>query len=313
MSTEPLIKAVDPDATAPSGQGPRRRDLMTTAPGLRVPAVPLSIAVALSFLAFVAAAGLLASFLAPFGYDEQNLAIRLRPPSFLGGPAGHWLGTDELGRDVLSRLLFSIQISLATALIGTLIAACIGTLVGIVAARFGGLVDEALMMLVDAQASVPFFIIALAALAFLGNSFLLFALLLGLNGWESYARVMRGLVLATQSLPYVEAIRLLGARSLRLYGRHVLPGIAGVLVVKVTLNFPGTILLESGLSFLGLGVQPPLTSLGLMLGAGREYLLFAWWIAVVPGTAIFLTTLSVSLVGDWLRDRLDPRLRHESR
>jgi peptide/nickel transport system permease protein len=122
--------------------------------------------------------------------------------------------------------------------------------------------------LVDAQASVPFLIIALAALAFFGNSFVLFALLLGLNGWETYARVARGLVLSTHMLPYIEAVRLLGARPWRIYSRHVLPSVAGILVVKVTLNFPGTILLESGLSFLGLGIQPPLTSLGLMLGYG---------------------------------------------
>jgi peptide/nickel transport system permease protein len=270
---------------------------------------PLAICAAITVLATVALAGIFAGVLAPFGYDDQNLALRLAPPAFLGGPAEHWLGTDELGRDMLSRLLFSIRLSLATALVGTLMAAVIGTLVGFLAAHFGGLVDEALMMIVDAQASVPFIILALAALAFFGNSFLLFALLLGLNGWETYARVARGLILSTLSLPYVEALRLLGAGSLRLHARHVFPAILGVLIVKATINFPGTILLESGLSFLGLGVQPPLTSLGLMLGTGREYMLFAWWVAVVPGTAIFLTTLSVTLLGDWLRDRLDPRLR----
>ena len=277
----------------------------------RIGTVPPLVLCALALLVLVVGAGLLADMLAPFGYDEQDLMLRLRPPSLLGGPEGHWLGTDELGRDTFSRLLFSIRISLATALAGTLLSALLGTMVGFVAARFGGLVDEALMMLVDAQAAVPFLILALAALAFFGNSLLLFMLLLGLNGWETYARVARGLVLSTQALPHVEAVRLLGAGTWALYGRHVLPAVAGVLVVKVTLNFPGTILLESGLSFLGLGVQPPLTSLGLMLGAGREYLLFAWWVAVIPGTVIFLTTLSVSLVGDWLRDRLDPRLRQQ--
>jgi peptide/nickel transport system permease protein len=313
MSTEVQTTPVDLSASAPAAPQSRDRSGVMAAPRRDRERMPIAIVIALSLLAFVAALGLLAGMLAPFGYDEQNLALRLQPPALLGGPAGHWLGTDELGRDVLSRLLFSIRMSLTTALVGTLVAACIGTVIGFVAARFGGLVDEALMMLVDAQASVPFFILALAALAFLGNSLVLFCLLLGLHGWEVYARVVRGLVLATQSLPHVEAVRLLGAGALRLYGRHVLPSIAGVLVVKVTLNFPGTILLESGLSFLGLGVQPPLTSLGLMLGAGREYLLFAWWIAIVPGATIFLTTLSVSLVGDWLRDRLDPRLRHERR
>jgi peptide/nickel transport system permease protein len=274
----------------------------------RLDAPPL-ITVCLGFLFFIALTGLFAGLLAPYGYDDQNLALRLQPPSFLGGPSGYWLGTDELGRDILSRTLYSIRISLATALLGTSLSACIGTFIGFVAARFGGWTDGVLMTIVDAQASIPFLIIALAALAFFGNSFVLFALLMGLNGWESYARVARGLVLSTHSLPYIEAMRLLGARPWRIYGKHVLPAVAGTLVVKLTLNFPGTILLESGLSFLGLGIQPPLTSLGLMLGSGREFLLFAWWIAVVPGVTIFLTTLSVSLIGDWLRDRLDPRLR----
>jgi peptide/nickel transport system permease protein len=274
----------------------------------RFPTPPL-VSAAMLYLGVIAVVGLLAGWLAPFGYDDQNLALRLQPPAFFGGSAEHWLGMDELGRDIFSRLLFSIRISLATALAGTLMSACIGTLVGFLAPRFGGLADQALMMLVDAQSSVPFLIIALAALAFFGNSFVLFALLLGLNGWETYARVARGLVLSTHTLPYIEAVRLLGARPWRIYSRHVLPSVAGILVVKVTLNFPGTILLESGLSFLGLGIQPPLTSLGLMLGTGREYLLVAWWLAVVPGTTIFFTTLSVSLVGDWLRDRLDPHLR----
>src|SRR5262249_49215344 len=156
----------------------------------------------LIFLGVIAAVGLLAGWLAPFGYDDQDLSLRLQPPALLGGAAEHWLGTDELGRDVLSRLLFSVRISLATALVGTLIAAALGTFVGFVASRFGGLVDEGLMMLVDAQASMPFLVLALAALAFFGNSFVLLALLLGLNGWESYARVARGLVLSTHALPH---------------------------------------------------------------------------------------------------------------
>jgi peptide/nickel transport system permease protein len=230
--------------------------------GLRRFPTPPLVSAALLYLGVIAVVGLLAGWLAPFGYDDQNLALRLQPPVFFGGSAEHWLGTDELGRDIFSRLLFSIRISLATALVGTLMSACIGTFVGFLAPRFGGLLDQTLMMLVDAQASVPFLIIALAALAFFGNSFVLFALLLGRNGWETYARVARGLVLSTHTLPYIEAVRLLGARPWRIYSRHVLPSVAGILVVKVTLNFPGTILLESGLSFLGLGIQPPLTSLG---------------------------------------------------
>jgi peptide/nickel transport system permease protein len=146
-------------------------------------------------------------------------------------------------------------------------------------------------------------------LAFFGNSLTLFIIIMGINGWENYARLTRGMVLSASTHGYAVAVRSLGAKPLRIYGRHILPNIASALIVQFTLNFPSTILLETSLSFLGLGIQPPLTSLGQMLGAGRNHLILAWWIAVVPGVTIFLTTLSISIVGDWLRDRLDPTLR----
>ncbi|MDX0661228.1 ABC transporter permease subunit [Sinorhizobium medicae] len=269
--------------------------------------MPLSIRIAGCFLATVVAAGLFGPFLAPYGFDDQNLVLRLRPPIGLGGSSAHLLGTDELGRDILSRLLYSIRISLLSALCGTIVAAIIGTTIGSVAALRKGVVGDTLMMLVDIQASIPFFILAIAIFAFFGNSMVVFAVIMSLNGWEVYARVSRGLTLVEQAKDYVLAVRLLGAPRARIYLKHILPNILGVLFVKMTLNFPGSILLESGLSFLGLGVQPPLTSLGLMVGTGREFLLFAWWVAVIPGIVIFLTTLCVSLLGDWLRDWIDPK------
>ena len=158
-----------------------------------------------------------------------------------------------------------------------------------------------------ACAALP--IIALAVLAFFGNRFALFIVIMRINGWENYARIARGMVLGANAQGYVVAVRSLGAQPRRVYYRHILPNIASALIVQFTLNFPSTILLETSLSFLGLGIQPPLTSLGLMLGSGRSYLLFAWWIAVFAGMVIFITTLSVSIFGDWLRDRLDPTLR----
>jgi peptide/nickel transport system permease protein len=257
-----------------------------------------------TFILFVGA-----DVLAPQHYAEQDLLARLAPPIFMGGTSAHWLGTDELGRDLLSRLIYATRMSIFVAIAGTAIGAMIGTTLGFVAAHFRGWVEEVIMMLVDFQASIPFLIVALAVLAFFGNNFVLFVVVMGLNGWETYARLTRGMVLSMESRGYVVAIRTLGARPLRVYGRHVLPNIASALIVQFTLNFPETILLETSMSFLGLGVQPPLTSLGLMLGAGRDYLITAWWIAVAPGVMIFLTTLSVSILGDWLRDRLDPTLK----
>jgi peptide/nickel transport system permease protein len=263
----------------------------------------------LAWLAIMVFAAIFADVLAPYGYADQSLLHRLKPPVFLkGGTTAHLLGTDGLGRDVFSRLFFAIRTSVVIALVGTSIGAVLGTVAGMVAAHFRGWVDDVIMVLVDFQASVPFLIIALAVLAFFGNSFVLFLFMVGLFGWETYARLARGLVLSTNGQGYAFAIRTLGVHPAKVYLKHVLPNIASVLVVQVTLNFPDIILLETSLSFLGLGVQPPATSLGLMLGEGRNYISTAWWIGIPAGFVIFLTTLSISLLGDWVRDYFDRAL-----
>ena len=270
------------------------------------------------FPALVAAAGLwvaaillvamFADVLRPYGITQLDLRNRLSPPMFFGGTAAHPLGTDELGRDVLSRLIESIRISLLIAFGATAMAAVLGTTLGFLAAQFRGWVEQAVLMLVDVQAALPFLILALAVLAFFGNSLPLFVCLMGLYGWERHARIARGLALSADAQGYASAVRQLGARPLRVYLRHVLPNVAATLIVSATLSFPEVILLESGLSFLGLGIQPPMTSLGNMIGYGREYLTRAPWILLVPSTVVVLTTFSVSVLGDWLRDRLDPTL-----
>jgi peptide/nickel transport system permease protein len=230
------------------------------------------------------------------------------PPVGFGGTLRHCLGTDELGRDVLSRLIESIRISLLIAFGATTIAAVFGTTMGFLAAHFRGGVEQAVLVLIDFQASMPFLIVALAVLAFFGNSLGLFVALMGLYGWERHARIARGLAIAANAQGYAAAVRQIGAGPLRIYLGHVLPNIASTLIVAATLSFPEIVLLESGLSFLGLGVQPPMTSLGTMVGFGRDYLTRAPWILLAPSLTIILTTLSVSLLGDWLRDRLDPTL-----
>lgn len=197
------------------------------------------------------------------------------------------------------------------ALAGTLIGATFGTLLGVIAARGRGLIEEAIMMLVDIQAAVPAFFIAIGCIAFFGNSLAISILLVSLEGWERYTKLVRALVLSEHGKPYVTAMRAIGASRLHIDLRHVLPNIIASLVVQATITFPWTILLETSLSFLGLGIQPPATSLGQMLGAGRQYLLQAPWLALAPGFAIFFTTLSMSLFGDWLRDRLDPSLKQD--
>ena len=270
--------------------------------------MPGLVLAALLWLAAMLAVALLADAIRPYGITALDLRARLTPPFGFGGTIHHLLGTDELGRDVLSRLIVSIRISLLIAFGATVIAAILGTTLGFLAAHFRGWVEQCVLMLIDFQASMPFLILALAVLAFFGNSLGLFIALMGLYGWERHARIARGLAIAANAQGYAAAVRQLGARPLRIYLVHVLPNIASTLIVSATLAFPEVVLLESGLSFLGLGVQPPMTSLGNMVGYGREYLTRAPWILLAPSVTIVLTTLSVSLLGDWLRDRLDPTL-----
>jgi len=276
----------------------------------RVAKYPLLVVLSAIFIFGMMFVFIFADFLAPVHYTTIDLPNRLKPPSFMGGPEQYMLGTDELGRDVLSRLLYAVRISIFVAILGTGIGAVLGTFLGFVAAHFRGWIEESLMMLVDAQASMPFLLIALAVLAFFGNSFTLFIIIMGINGWENYARLTRGMVLSANTHGYAIAVRSLGAKPSSVYFRHILPNIISILIVQFSLNFPSTILLETSLSFLGLGIQPPLTSLGQMLGAGRQHLLYSWWIAVLPGSLIFFTTLSISIIGDWLRDKLDPTLKN---
>lgn len=270
------------------------------------PTVPPLILLCIAWLVLTLVVAVLADVIAPMHYTTQDLTARFRPPVFLGGDWSMPLGTDHLGRDILSRLIYALRASIVIAVAGTVLGAVIGSLIGLLAGRLRGVFDVVAMMLTDVQIALPSLFIAIAFLAFFGNNLFLFIILVSLEGWERYARLARGLVISEQNADYIEAVDCLGASPRRVIFRHLLPNIGAALVVQATLNFPATILLETSLSFLGLGIQPPGTSLGLMLGEGRRYLLNAWWIAVLPGLVIFLTTLAVSLFGDWLRDRLDP-------
>lgn len=283
-----------------------RETLRLPAPAFRLSLPPFLVTVGIVWLALMVIVAVGADFLRPYSITAFDLKARLTGPfeSF-----AHPLGTDELGRDVLSRLIMSVRMSLVIAMLGTLIAATLGTTLGFLAAHFRGRIEQLILMAIDFQASMPFMIIALSVLAFFGNSLPLFVGLMGFHSWERYARISRGLTLAANEQGYASAIRQLGANPWRIYGQHILPNIASTLIVSMTLTFPEIILLESGLSFLGLGVQPPLTSLGNMVGYGREYITRAPWILLAPSVVIVLTTFSISLLGDWLRDKLDPTLR----
>ncbi|MGB7244006.1 MAG: ABC transporter permease [Sulfitobacter sp.] len=280
---------------------------LTARPPIRVPFV---IGLSFAWLIGMIAIALTLDMWQPHDFQAMNLRARFAPPVWMeGGSWSNIFGTDNLGRDVLSRLAVSIRISLLVALLGTVIGTVLGTLIGLLAARFGGIFDDLVMVGIDYQAALPFMILALAVVAFAGNSLTLFILLMGLYGWERYARIARGLALSAMTQGYAVAVKTLGASPLRIYGRHILPNIANALIVNMTLNFPQTIMLETSLSFLGLGIQPPMTSLGNMVGFGRDFLLNAWWLATIPALVIFVTTLAFALVGDWVRDQLDPTSR----
>lgn len=270
---------------------------------------PWIVVLAAAYLVVVVLVAIFAPLLQPYEHTAQDLFEMRNPPVFLGGDWRYVLGTDDLGRDVLSRVIYGTRVSVVIALVGTGIGAVLGSALGIIAAHFRGWVDEVVMMFVDAQSAMPFIIFALAVLAFFGGNFWVLVLVVGVDGWQYYARLARGMVFSSSRATYVEAVQSLGIPMWRIYLRHVVPNLLPALMVQFTINLPGTILLETTLSFLGLGVQPPMTSLGQMLGLGRDYLLQAPWIAVAPGLTIFLITLSVSILGDWLRDRLDPSLR----
>jgi peptide/nickel transport system permease protein len=267
--------------------------------------VPFSVAFGIAWLAAMVLVAFFADVIRPYGITAMDLRARLSLP---GNPA-HLLGTDELGRDVLSRLLQSIRVSLAIAFGATIISAVFGTALGFAAAKFRGVVEHLVLVLADFQAALPFLIMSLAVLAFFGSSMPLLIGLMGFYGWERYARIARGLAISASAQGYAAAVVQLGATPARVYMHHILPNVASTLIVSMTLTFPEIILMESGLSFLGLGVQPPETSLGNMVGFGREYLTRAPWIMLAPAFVIMMTTLSISLVGDWLRDKLDPTLR----
>src|SRR5579871_97856 len=240
---------------------------------------------------------LFADHLSPFTVTGIDLSHRLVPPVGLGGSLIHPLGTDELGRDVASRLMHSVQISLLVAFGATIISICFGTIVGFMAAHFRGPVEQIILMLIDVQASLPFLIVALSILAFFGNTLALFIGLMGLYNWERNARLARALAISANAQGYAGAVRQLGAHPIRIYFRHILPNTAATLTVTATLSFPEIVLAESGLSFLGLGVQPPLTSLGIMVSYGREYIATAPWLVIAPSLVIVVTTLSISIIG----------------
>jgi peptide/nickel transport system permease protein len=246
---------------------------------------------------------LLAHWITPYDPDALDLYNVLMPPS-----TGHWFGTDELGRDVFTRVIYGAKISLKVGFVAVGIAVLVGTLVGLVAAYYGGWVDSVLMRFVDIMLCFPTFFLILAVIAMLEPSIWYIMIIIGLTGWMGVARLVRAEVLSIKERDFVLAAKAIGASDFRILFRHVLPNAMSPVLVSATLGVAGAILTESALSFLGIGVQPPTPSWGNILTSGKDYIEFAWWLSLFPGLAILVTVLSYNLLGEGIRDAIDPRL-----
>jgi peptide/nickel transport system permease protein len=255
-------------------------------------------------VALILAVGTLAPAIAPYSYSTQSLLTRLEKPS-----GAHWLGTDGFGRDILTRVIWGGRVSLEIGLLATGLSVIVGTVLGGIAAYFGGAVDTAIMRVADVFMAIPALFLILVVVALFGAGLTNTAAVVGLVTWAQVARIVRGECLSLRARDFVDAARALGASHRRILGRHVLVNALPVIIVQATLLLGQTILIESGLSYLGLGAQPPLPSWGNMIVEGRQFLASAWWVATFPGVAIFVTVLGFNLFGDGLRDALDPRLR----
>jgi peptide/nickel transport system permease protein len=270
--------------------------------------LPATIIVCMALLAVLTIAAVAAPWLSPHDPLHQSLLLRLRPPGSATAAAGMFpLGTDDLGRDLLSRIIYGARASLIVATLSVSVSLVVGTLLGLIAGRSRWWIAALVMRLVDTMLSVPAILLAVLTVAVLGPGFLKLILVLGLTRWPRYTRVAYASTLQVVALPYIRAAEMAGAGSLRILLRHVLPNIAGPLMVVATSEFGLMILFEAGLSFLGLGIQPPSPSWGSIMSAGREYVARAWWMTVFPGVTLFVLVLCVNLLGDWLRDRLDPQ------
>ena len=276
----------------------------------RLARTPASIILMGGLLIVFVVVAVFAPLLAPFDPARQSLILRLRPPGS-ASPQGmtYLLGTDDLGRDLLSRVIYGARASMFVAVASVSVSLLIGATLGMLAGWRRGWVEVVIMRFVDVMLSIPAILLAVLAVAVAGPGFQTLILVLGLTRWPRYARVAYAQTLQVATLPYIRAAELAGASATRLLLRHVLPNIAGPLLVVATAEFGLMILFEAGLSFLGLGIQPPTPSWGTIMSAGRQYIERAWWLTVFPGGCLFLLVLSVNVLGDWVRDRLDPRAR----
>lgn len=267
--------------------------------------------VGLCMVSFVLATAFFASVISPRDPFEQNLPARLKPPFWAEKADPHYkLGTDQVGRDLLSRVIYGSRVSLSIGFLTMSFSALVGISLGIMAGYYRGILDSIISNCVNVMMSFPYILLAISVMAAAGPGYKNLVLVLGLTGWPIYTRLVRAEVIELKSRDFVTAARALGGRNSGVILKHILPNLASSIIVLATFELARMIIRESFLSFLGLGIQPPMASWGGMLAEGRSYMLGLWWLAAIPGSAIFFTTLGINLMGDGLRDWLDPHTRN---
>ena len=270
----------------------------------RFPVIPITI---MTFMVFVA---IFANVISPYLPDEMSLVDRLTPPFFMsGGSTAHLLGTDNLGRDILTRIFYGARISLSVALLVIAICSAVGTTLGMIAGYLGGRIDSFMMRVTDAALAFPALLIALLLGVALGPSFFTVVLALSALGWAPYARMIRGEIIKLREEDFIAQARVIGSGPITILTKHIFPNIVNTLVVLMTMSVGLVILVEASLSFLGVGVPPPTPTWGAMVSEGRDKFATAWWISLFPSLAIGLVVLSGNFLGDWIRDKMDPKLR----
>lgn len=251
---------------------------------------------------------LLAGKLSPYDPAKMSLLEKLLPPAWCeGGSVAHLLGTDSLGRDVLTRCLYGARISLLVGICSVAVAGVIGTFLGLVSGYYGGWIDSIIMRVADAFHAIPRILLAMVVLFVMGPSVFTLIMVIGVTNWVSYARIIRGEVLTLKEKEFVKASRTIGTRDFSIIWQHILPNVLAQFIVVSTTSVAGSIIIEATMSFLGLGIQPPTVSWGVMLADGRNYLGTQWWVCTFPGVAITITVLGIMFLGNWLRDVLDPK------
>lgn len=284
-------------------------DEAPTAPTIRRRWPPTTVLGALGFLALLVLVALLAPVIAPHPPARVAMSKRLAPPAFAGGDWTHPLGTDALGQDLLSRIMFGARVSLLVGVCAVLLSGTLGVTLGLTSGYLGGLLDDVIMRIAEVQLAFPAILLYVAAMATLGPGLWKIIVVIGVVSWVSYARIERGVVLAVREQEYVMAAQAMGAPVGLILRRHILPNTMAPIIVVASFSLATTVITEASLSFLGLGVPPSVPSWGSLLADGRDYLRQAWWITTFPGLAIMATVLAINVIGDWLRDVLDPRLR----